>query len=155
MQFFCCQLDYIQLKQNRWVPRREDNAPKTIEEIHKEAQEESVQKQIMLQRVTVDQKRGGRGSVPPSKKSIRPNTDSTFLLQYFIIVLTIFPGLSLLALLQIVLIFNQKLTDELIFLSFHIIYPLIFYPPPDKVGMRGIGVASDDRLSVPRPHFVF
>ena len=40
--------------QNSWVP-------KTIEQIHREAQQEKEQKQILLQNVVVEPKRPGRG----------------------------------------------------------------------------------------------
>lgn len=40
--------DVIDLRGNKWVPRREDNNPKTIEQINKEAERESMEKAIAL-----------------------------------------------------------------------------------------------------------
>ena len=51
--------------QCNWVQRREENKPKTIKQIHKEAQQEAQEKALLLQTVTVQQKStrgfGGRG----------------------------------------------------------------------------------------------
>ncbi|XP_054270193.1 eukaryotic translation initiation factor 4 gamma 1-like isoform X2 [Macrosteles quadrilineatus] len=41
--------DVIELRQSKWVPRREDNNPKTIEQITKEAERESMEMSIALQ----------------------------------------------------------------------------------------------------------
>ncbi|XP_022249627.1 eukaryotic translation initiation factor 4 gamma 3-like isoform X2 [Limulus polyphemus] len=51
--------DVIDLRQNNWVPRREDNNPKTIDQIHWEAEKEAQQQQLLLQQV----------HVPPQKRS--------------------------------------------------------------------------------------
>lgn len=40
--------DVIDLRSNKWVPRREDNNPKTIEQINKEAERETLEKTIAL-----------------------------------------------------------------------------------------------------------
>ncbi|XP_046670674.1 eukaryotic translation initiation factor 4 gamma 1-like isoform X3 [Homalodisca vitripennis] len=40
--------DVIELRQNRWVPRREDNNPKTIDQITKEAERESMEITLAL-----------------------------------------------------------------------------------------------------------
>ena len=47
--------------QNNWVPRREDNAPKTIEQIHLEAHQEEAQKKANLINAPHDTKSRGRG----------------------------------------------------------------------------------------------
>ena len=51
--------DVVELRDNKWVPCREDNYnPKTIDQIHKEAQMEKMQKQRLAA-----QKKGGPGKV--------------------------------------------------------------------------------------------
>lgn len=40
--------DVIELRHSKWVPRREDNNPKTIEQINKEAERESMEMTIAL-----------------------------------------------------------------------------------------------------------
>lgn len=40
--------DVIELRHNKWVPRREDNNPKTIEQINKEAERESMEQAMAL-----------------------------------------------------------------------------------------------------------
>jgi translation initiation factor 4G len=40
--------DVIELRNSKWVPRRVDNKPKTIDQIHKEAKEEEQQRQVMI-----------------------------------------------------------------------------------------------------------
>ncbi|XP_022235669.1 eukaryotic translation initiation factor 4 gamma 3-like [Limulus polyphemus] len=45
--------DVIDLRQNNWVSRREDDNPKTIDQIHLEAQKEAQQQQLLLQQVHV------------------------------------------------------------------------------------------------------
>ena len=60
--------DVVDLRQNKWVPRREENYnPKTIDQIHKEAQMEKVQQQeqrLAAQMPAKDnkQKKGGSGN---------------------------------------------------------------------------------------------
>ncbi|XP_076315206.1 eukaryotic translation initiation factor 4 gamma 1-like isoform X2 [Tachypleus tridentatus] len=50
--------DVIDLRQNNWVSRREDDNPKTIDQIHLEAQKEAQQQHLLLQQVhIVPQKR--------------------------------------------------------------------------------------------------
>ena len=55
---------YNQLFQGKWIPRRSDNNPKTIEQIHqeaaKEAQDRAVQAQLHAQQ-KASQKGGGGG----------------------------------------------------------------------------------------------
>ena len=57
--------DLVELRDNKWVPRREDNYnPKTIDQIHKEAQMEKMQKQRLAAQMPVKdnkQKKGGPG----------------------------------------------------------------------------------------------
>ena len=42
--------DIVDLRENDWVPHREDNNPKTINQIHKETAERAKKTQIMIQR---------------------------------------------------------------------------------------------------------
>lgn len=51
--------DVYDLRKNRWVPRRADNAPKTIDQIHKEVQMEDQQRQIMLANMPAAPRGGG------------------------------------------------------------------------------------------------
>ena len=55
--------DLVELRDNKWVPRREDNYnPKTIDQIHKEARMEKMQKQRLTAQMPVNgnkQKKGG------------------------------------------------------------------------------------------------
>ena len=41
--------DIVDLRDNNWVPRREDNNPKTIDQIHKEAVDQAKKTQIKIQ----------------------------------------------------------------------------------------------------------
>ena len=50
--------DVIDLRKNAWVKRREDAGPKTIDQIHKEAQSEEIKQKIANMR-----------EPPPSRKS--------------------------------------------------------------------------------------
>jgi translation initiation factor 4G len=60
-------LDVIELRQNTWVPRRTENAPKTLDEIHREIEEERRIKDLeiaILNQQDNDKRRaqfGGRG----------------------------------------------------------------------------------------------
>uniref|UniRef100_UPI00398F0702 eukaryotic translation initiation factor 4 gamma 1-like isoform X2 n=1 Tax=Pristiophorus japonicus TaxID=55135 RepID=UPI00398F0702 len=57
--------DVIDLRQNNWVPRRGDQGPKTLEQIHREAQIEEHQQQLKVQQQLLskqDKRRGGAGS---------------------------------------------------------------------------------------------
>jgi translation initiation factor 4G len=40
--------DVIDLRQGKWVPRRNDSNPKTMEQIQKEAEKETLDQQILL-----------------------------------------------------------------------------------------------------------
>ena len=53
--------DIVDLRTNDWVPRREDNNPKTIDQIHKEAADQAKKTQIKLQMAKQENKkqRGG------------------------------------------------------------------------------------------------
>ncbi|KAL6472010.1 hypothetical protein MHYP_G00206600 [Metynnis hypsauchen] len=55
--------DVIDLRRNNWVPRRGDQGPKTIEQIHKEAEMEEHREQIKVQQQLLSKKdgRGGGG----------------------------------------------------------------------------------------------
>ena len=47
----------IDLRKNNWIQRREDAGPKTIDQIHKEAQNEEMKQKLAL------------SEAPPSRKS--------------------------------------------------------------------------------------
>ena len=49
------------LVQSNWVPRRANNNPKTIEQIHKEAQEEEQKKKVDMQNAIIERGRRGVG----------------------------------------------------------------------------------------------
>ncbi|XP_043074566.1 eukaryotic translation initiation factor 4 gamma 1a isoform X3 [Puntigrus tetrazona] len=58
--------DVLDLRKNNWVPRRGDQGPKTIDQIHKEAEMEEHREQIKVQQQLLSKKdstqgRGGRG----------------------------------------------------------------------------------------------
>ncbi len=53
--------DVAELRRNKWVPRREDNNPKTIDQIHREVQQEAVQRQQMLMSAPPMPNQGKRG----------------------------------------------------------------------------------------------
>ncbi|XP_044171026.1 eukaryotic translation initiation factor 4 gamma 3-like isoform X2 [Acropora millepora] len=55
--------DIVDLRNNNWVPRREDNNLKTIDQIHKEAADQAKKTQIKIQMAKQERKlqRGGRG----------------------------------------------------------------------------------------------
>ncbi|XP_078615201.1 eukaryotic translation initiation factor 4 gamma 3-like isoform X3 [Branchiostoma floridae x Branchiostoma japonicum] len=57
--------DVLELRMNNWVPRRDDNNPKTIDQIHKEAELESQQQNLKLAQLKQDRRgqdrRGGGG----------------------------------------------------------------------------------------------
>ncbi|XP_072330345.1 eukaryotic translation initiation factor 4 gamma 1-like isoform X3 [Scyliorhinus torazame] len=57
--------DVIDLRQNNWVPRRGDQGPKTLEQIHREAQIEEHQQHLRVQQQLLtkqDKRRGPAGS---------------------------------------------------------------------------------------------
>lgn len=54
--------DVIELRQNKWIPRRDENNPKTIDQIHKEVQLEEQERALMLQQAALQQRsQGGSG----------------------------------------------------------------------------------------------
>ena len=48
--------DIVDLRNNDWMPLREDNNPKTIEQIHKEAADQAKKTQMMTQMAKQDKK---------------------------------------------------------------------------------------------------
>uniref|UniRef100_A0A8D3DHU4 Eukaryotic translation initiation factor 4 gamma, 1a n=1 Tax=Scophthalmus maximus TaxID=52904 RepID=A0A8D3DHU4_SCOMX len=57
--------DILDVRRNNWVPRRGDQGPKTIDQIHKEAEMEEVREQSKVQQLIMNSKeRGGRPSQP-------------------------------------------------------------------------------------------
>lgn len=54
--------DLQDLRLCKWKPKRDDNAPKTIAQIHKEAAEEKVAKGILHQRLSMESRYRFRGS---------------------------------------------------------------------------------------------
>ncbi|XP_078696975.1 eukaryotic translation initiation factor 4 gamma 1-like isoform X4 [Branchiostoma floridae x Branchiostoma belcheri] len=66
--------DVLELRMNNWVPRRDDNNPKTIDQIHKEAELEIQQQNLKLAQVKQDSRRqdrrgGGGGGRNPQAAS--------------------------------------------------------------------------------------
>ncbi|CAJ1072258.1 eukaryotic translation initiation factor 4 gamma 1a isoform X4 [Xyrichtys novacula] len=53
--------DVLDLRKNNWVPRRGDQGPKTIDQIHKEAELEEHREQIKVQQQLMSKKEGGGG----------------------------------------------------------------------------------------------
>uniref|UniRef100_A0A3Q3MTM0 Eukaryotic translation initiation factor 4 gamma, 1a n=1 Tax=Labrus bergylta TaxID=56723 RepID=A0A3Q3MTM0_9LABR len=53
--------DVLDLRRCNWVPRRGDQGPKTIDQIHKEAELEEHREQIKVQQVLMSKKEGGGG----------------------------------------------------------------------------------------------
>ncbi|XP_066565140.1 eukaryotic translation initiation factor 4 gamma 1 isoform X3 [Amia ocellicauda] len=61
--------DVLDLRRNNWVPRRGDQGPKTIDQIHKEAELEEHREQIKVQQQLMnkkDNRRGGPGGPHPA-----------------------------------------------------------------------------------------
>uniref|UniRef100_A0A3B5Q7H1 Eukaryotic translation initiation factor 4 gamma 1 n=1 Tax=Xiphophorus maculatus TaxID=8083 RepID=A0A3B5Q7H1_XIPMA len=62
--------DVLDLRRNNWVPRRGDQGPKTIDQIHKEAEMEEHREQMKVQQALISKKEsggggpGGRGALP-------------------------------------------------------------------------------------------
>ncbi|XP_059914280.1 eukaryotic translation initiation factor 4 gamma 1a isoform X3 [Gadus macrocephalus] len=54
-------LDVIDLRRCKWVPRRGEQGPKTIEQIHKDAEAEEHREQIKVQQQMLSKKDGGGG----------------------------------------------------------------------------------------------
>ena len=53
--------DVVDLRNNDWVPRREDNNPKTIDQIHKEAADEAKKAHLRIQMDKQQEKKMPRG----------------------------------------------------------------------------------------------
>ncbi|XP_030015637.1 eukaryotic translation initiation factor 4 gamma 1a isoform X3 [Sphaeramia orbicularis] len=53
--------DVLDLRKSNWVPRRGDQGPKTIDQIHKEAEMEEHREQIKVQQQLLSKKEGGGG----------------------------------------------------------------------------------------------
>uniref|UniRef100_A0A3B4FUY1 Eukaryotic translation initiation factor 4 gamma 1 n=1 Tax=Pundamilia nyererei TaxID=303518 RepID=A0A3B4FUY1_9CICH len=61
--------DVLDLRRNNWVPRRGDQGPKTIDQIHKDAELEEHREQMKVQQALISKKEssggsGGRGASP-------------------------------------------------------------------------------------------
>uniref|UniRef100_A0A3Q3G4S0 Eukaryotic translation initiation factor 4 gamma 1 n=1 Tax=Kryptolebias marmoratus TaxID=37003 RepID=A0A3Q3G4S0_KRYMA len=58
--------DVLDLRRNNWVPRRGDQGPKTIDQIHKEAELEEHREHMKVQQALISKKEssGGRGAPP-------------------------------------------------------------------------------------------
>ncbi|MBN3315747.1 IF4G1 factor, partial [Atractosteus spatula] len=71
--------DVLDLRRNNWVPRRGDQGPKTIDQIHKEAELEEHREQIKVQQQLMskkDSRRGGPGGPHPSAgRSAQPQDE--------------------------------------------------------------------------------
>jgi translation initiation factor 4G len=52
-------LDVVDLRKNKWVKRRPDNAPKTLDEIHREVKEEEAKSQLEIARLNAEAKKAG------------------------------------------------------------------------------------------------
>ncbi|XP_070684791.1 eukaryotic translation initiation factor 4 gamma 1-like [Pempheris klunzingeri] len=53
--------DVLDLRRNNWVPRRGDQGPKTIDQIHKDAEAEEHREQMKVQQALVSKKESGSG----------------------------------------------------------------------------------------------
>lgn len=60
--------------QNNWVPRRGDQGPKTIDQIHKEAEMEEHREQIKVQQQLLSKKDSGGGRMGGSMGGRGPHT---------------------------------------------------------------------------------
>ncbi|CAL1268469.1 unnamed protein product [Larinioides sclopetarius] len=77
--------DVIDLKKNNWVPRRDENNPKTIDQIHKEAEREAREQQQVYQnmssypkRISDDRdRRKNTGRMGPSEDGWTPSSKSS------------------------------------------------------------------------------
>nr|XP_045007041.1 eukaryotic translation initiation factor 4 gamma 1 isoform X8 [Jaculus jaculus] len=70
--------DVLDLRQSNWVPRRGDQGPKTIDQIHKEAEMEEHREHIKVQQLMAkgsDKRRGGPPG-PPISRGLPPVDDS-------------------------------------------------------------------------------
>lgn len=64
--------DVIELRHNKWVPRREDNNPKTIDQITKEAEREVLETNIALSQPPPRMQRNDRPDDRKKRKSTMP-----------------------------------------------------------------------------------
>ncbi|KAK5606526.1 Eukaryotic translation initiation factor 4 gamma 1, partial [Crenichthys baileyi] len=53
--------DVLDLRRNNWIPRRGDQGPKTIDQIHKEAEMEEHREQMKVQQALISRKESGGG----------------------------------------------------------------------------------------------
>lgn len=78
--------DVLDLRKNNWVPRRGDQGPKTIDQIHKEAEMEEHREQIKVQQQLMSKKEasgggrmgggmGGRGPHTPGGRTSQPQDE--------------------------------------------------------------------------------
>ncbi|KAM7445324.1 regulation of mRNA cap binding [Porites harrisoni] len=72
--------DVVDLRDNGWVPRREDNNPKTIDQIHKEAADEAKKAQLRIQMDKQQDKKMPRGNIGgrDSPRPSIPQADETW-----------------------------------------------------------------------------
>ncbi|XP_040910483.1 eukaryotic translation initiation factor 4 gamma 1a isoform X2 [Toxotes jaculatrix] len=66
--------DVLDLRKSNWVPRRGDQGPKTIDQIHKEAEMEEHREQIKVQQQLMSKKEGGGGRMGGSMGGRGPHT---------------------------------------------------------------------------------
>jgi len=67
--------DVIDLRKSQWKPRREDNNPKTIEQIHKEAIREREEQERELNNPNYNQSMGGSRDRPGDRRGDRNDRD--------------------------------------------------------------------------------
>ncbi|XP_067048900.1 eukaryotic translation initiation factor 4 gamma 1-like isoform X2 [Acropora muricata] len=72
--------DIVDLRNNNWVPRREDNNPKTIDQIHKEAADQAKKTQIKIQMAKQERKlqRGNMGGRDSARPGSLPQADESW-----------------------------------------------------------------------------
>ncbi|XP_033492671.2 eukaryotic translation initiation factor 4 gamma 1a isoform X3 [Epinephelus lanceolatus] len=66
--------DVLDLRRSNWVPRRGDQGPKTIDQIHKEAEMEEHREQIKVQQQLLSKKEGGGGRMGGNMGGRGPHT---------------------------------------------------------------------------------
>uniref|UniRef100_A0A665V820 Eukaryotic translation initiation factor 4 gamma 1-like n=1 Tax=Echeneis naucrates TaxID=173247 RepID=A0A665V820_ECHNA len=66
--------DVLDLRRSNWVPRRGDQGPKTIDQIHKEAEMEEHREQIKVQQQLMSKKESGGGRMGGSMGGRGPHT---------------------------------------------------------------------------------
>uniref|UniRef100_A0A667ZZZ6 Eukaryotic translation initiation factor 4 gamma 1 n=1 Tax=Myripristis murdjan TaxID=586833 RepID=A0A667ZZZ6_9TELE len=62
--------DVLDLRRNNWVPRRGDQGPKTIDQIHKEAELEEHREQMKVQQALISKKESGGGPHTPGRSNL-------------------------------------------------------------------------------------